>query len=116
MVTKSNWNSLPGVEIWHGAVVRQVFSGKNSMMVMNRITPAARPALHSHPHEQLSYILEGKCKFVLGDEIFDLVEGDVILIPPDVPHSLEVTGDKNVLNLDVFSPIREDYLPANPGR
>ena len=109
MAVKANWNDLPRVQV-RSSVNRRVFSGKNSMMVLNELMPGSRPSLHHHPHEQMVYIVEGTCRFVLGDETLDLEAGDVVLIPPDVPHSLEVTSDIPVLNLDVFSPIREDYL------
>jgi len=109
MKTKANWNSIRRVQARNN-VTRRVFSGKNSMMVLNELLPSSKPNLHHHPHEQLTYIVEGTCRFVLGDEVLDLMEGDVILILPNVPHSLEVTSNKPVLNLDVFSPIREDFL------
>ena len=109
MATKANFGNIGRTQVRSG-VTRRVFSGKNSMMVLNELMPSAKPSLHHHPHEQLTYIVEGTCRFVIGDETLDLVEGDVVLIPPDVPHSLEVTGQKTVLNLDIFSPIREDYL------
>ncbi len=109
MATKSNWNSIKRVQSRNN-VARRVFSGKNSMMVFNELSPSSQPNLHQHPHEQLTYIVEGTCRFVLGDEVLNMVTGDIILIPPDVPHSLEVTSKEPVLNLDVFSPIREDFL------
>ena len=109
MANKANWNSMKRVQSRNN-VTRRVFSGKNGMMVLNELLPSAQPNLHQHPHEQLTYIIEGTCRFVLGDEVLDMVAGDVILIPPDVPHSLEVTSEETVLNLDVFSPIREDFL------
>ena len=109
MATKANWNSMKQVQV-RDNVTRRVFSGKNCMMVLNKLLPSSRPKLHQHPHEQLAYIVEGTGRFVLGDEVLDMSAGDIILIPPDVPHSLEVTSKQPVLNLDVFSPIREDYL------
>jgi len=109
MAKKANWNSIKRVQARNN-VTRRVFSGKKSMMVFNELQTSSKPNLHQHPHEQLTYIVEGTCRFVLGDEGLDLVAGDVILIPPNVPHSLEVTGDRPVLNLDVFTPPREDYL------
>ena len=112
MAVRDNWENISKVEARSG-VTRRVFSGKNSMMVLNELAPLAKPSLHHHPHEQLTYIVEGSARFVLGDEVIEMAEGDVILIPPNIPHSLEVTSDKPVLNLDVFSPIREDYLPSN---
>ena len=112
MAVRDNWANISKVQARSG-VTRRVFSGEKSMMVLNELAPSAEPALHHHPHEQLTYIVEGSARFVLDDEVIELAEGDVILIPPNIPHSLEVTSSKPVLNLDVFSPIREDYLPGN---
>jgi quercetin dioxygenase-like cupin family protein len=109
MFSKANWDTIPE-ETARAGVTRKVFSGKNSMMVLNKILPSASPALHHHPHEQLTYILEGESEFVLGDEVLNLKAGDVVLVPPDVPHSSKTVSAIPVLNLDIFSPIRDDYL------
>ena len=109
MAVRANWKNIKRVQS-RNDVTRRVFSGKNCMMVINELLPTAEPNLHQHSHEQLTYIVEGTCHFVLGDETLEMVAGDVILIPPDVPHSLKVTSTTPVLNLDVFSPIREDFL------
>lgn len=106
---QGNWDSLPGVVAQKG-VIRKVFGGKNSMITYNEIKPGTAINRHSHPHEQLTYIMSGKAEFVLGDEALTLQAGDVLLVPPDVPHALKVLGGETVLNMDVFSPIREDYL------
>jgi len=113
MAITANWSSLQRVAVRDG-VNRRVFAGQNSMMVLNELMPSAKPALHRHPHEQLSYIIAGTCRFVVGDDVLDMAAGDVVLIPPDTPHALEVTGSRPVLNLDVFSPIREEYLQGFP--
>jgi len=92
---------------------RRVFSGDNVMMVMNEIQPDPKiktSPLHSHPHEQLCYMLEGTGIFWMEDEEFEVRPGDVIHIPSNVPHGMVVTGDKPVLNIDIFTPIREDFL------
>ena len=64
---------------------------------------------HSHPFEQLAYIVSGRMKFVIGDDVFEAAAGSMIRIPPNIEHYGEPIGDEPVLNLDVFSPIREDY-------
>ena len=48
-------------------------------------------------------------RFTIGDDVLDAGPGSVVRIPPDVVHCGEPIGDEIVLNLDVFSPIREDY-------
>lgn len=109
MIKKASFDSLEAVAAREG-VTRRVFSGDNSMMVINTIESFAQPALHQHPHEQLTYIIQGQCSFTLGEEVVPMNAGDVILVPPDVPHTLKPTSDETIINLDVFSPIREDYL------
>jgi quercetin dioxygenase-like cupin family protein len=109
MAVRGNWDTLTGVVARKG-VIRKVFGGKNSMMTLNEIKADTQPALHSHPHEQITYIVSGCAEFVLGDEVLQVKAGDLLLVPPDVPHSLKVVGDETVLNIDVFSPIREDYV------
>jgi quercetin dioxygenase-like cupin family protein len=102
------WDSLPKEAVRPG-VERVGFSGENVLMVMNWLQPGMDVRPHSHPFEQLAYIVSGRMKFTVGDEIFDAGPGSVIRIPPDVVHCGEPQGDEPVLNLDVFSPIRDDY-------
>lgn len=115
MAIIANWGNMSRIQGGPG-ITRRVFSGKRCMMVLNEIMPSARPSLHHHPHEQLTYIIKGSAEFILGNELMNLGEDDVVLVPPNVPHQLKVTSDEPVLNLDVFSPIREDYLAAGTGK
>jgi quercetin dioxygenase-like cupin family protein len=64
---------------------------------------------HSHPHEQVSYVAEGEILFVLGDQQTHLKAGDLYLVPPDMPHSIQQLT-KHVRLVDCFTPIREDFL------
>ena len=109
MVKAANFDDIRRVIAREG-VDRRVFSGENSTMVMNEIQTSASPAIHSHPHEQITYILEGECEFILGEETIRMGKGYVVLVPPNVKHGLRPLGDTPILNLDVFSPVREDYL------
>ena len=102
------WDKLPK-EVVRAGVERAGFRGDDVLMVMNWLTPGMETNPHSHPFEQLAYIVSGRMKFVIGDETFEAGPGSVIRIPPDVEHYGEPIGDEPVLNLDVFSPIREDY-------
>ncbi len=102
------WESLPK-ELVRSGVERVGLRGDNVLMVMNWLQPGMDVRPHSHPFEQLAYIVSGHMKFVVGDEVFHAGPGSVIRIPPDVEHCGEPIGEEPVLNLDVFSPIREDY-------
>lgn len=70
--------------------------------------------LHRHPNEQIAYILEGKLRFWFGEndeQSFDVSAGEVLVIPPNVPHRAEALED--TLDLDVFSPPRADWASGD---
>jgi len=64
---------------------------------------------HSHPHEQTGYLVQGKIRFTIAQQTFDANPGDSWCIPANTAHSAEIL--ENSLAIEVFSPVREDYLP-----
>jgi quercetin dioxygenase-like cupin family protein len=64
---------------------------------------------HHHPHEQVTYVAEGEVLFFINDEPHRLTIGDIISVPPDVPHTIQLLTAK-VRLVDAFSPIRGDFL------
>lgn len=102
------WDELAREEVRPG-VTRAGFRGDNALMVMNWLEPGMQVKPHSHPFEQLAYIVKGRMRFHIGDEVVECGPGSLVRIPPDVVHYGEPIGDETVMNLDVFSPIREDY-------
>jgi quercetin dioxygenase-like cupin family protein len=78
-------------------------------MVMNWLEPGMEVRPHSHPFEQLAYILAGRVRFTVGDEVVEVGAGEVLRIPPDVVHCGEPIGSETAINLDVFAPVRDDY-------
>lgn len=103
------WSELPREEVRPG-VSRTAFRGENSVMVMNWLEPGMEKRPHSHPFEQLAYILSGRVRFEIGEDVVEVGAGEVLRIPPDVVHCGEVMGDEVAVNLDVFAPLRADYL------
>lgn len=67
--------------------------------------------VHAHPHSQVAYVESGAFDFTVGSETRRMEAGDCVYIPPDVDHGA-VCIEAGVL-LDIFSPIREDFLPEN---
>jgi quercetin dioxygenase-like cupin family protein len=66
---------------------------------------------HSHENEQLTWVLEGRLRFRLGedgDQVVDVAAGEVLHIPPNVPHEAEALED--TLDVDVFTPPRQDWI------
>lgn len=105
-----DWNIIPGEEVRPG-VVRQVFTGKGSMLVMTEVAPGFQESPHEHPFEQLVYVVEGNVRFTLGDKEMDIEAGSVFRVPPRTPHGAQVSGSKPCRLLAVYGPPREDYLP-----
>jgi len=64
---------------------------------------------HKHPHEQTGYVVSGRMTFTMDGKDYEAEAGDSWNIPGNVEHSVKVHEDSVVI--EVFSPVREDYLP-----
>jgi quercetin dioxygenase-like cupin family protein len=64
--------------------------------------------LHSHHNEQFTYILEGALKFWIDNRVIVVKAGEVLTIPPHMPHRAEAMED--TVDLDVFTPPRADWI------
>tara|TARA_B100001123_G_C15189851_1_gene978845 strand:- start:606 stop:974 length:369 start_codon:yes stop_codon:yes gene_type:complete len=104
-----NWDEIES-EVVRPGVSRKGFRGDDVMLVMNTLEEGMELNPHSHPFEQVVYIVQGCVNFHIGDEVYNARAGSVIRIPPDIEHYAEPVGDEPVLNLDVFAPLREDYM------
>lgn len=72
--------------------------------------PAVQPdPPHSHPHEQVTYVAAGELLFFIDGTPYRLETGDMITVPPDVPHTIQLLAP-HVRLVDTFTPIREDFL------
>jgi len=82
--------------------------GQQMMSMLVEFKKGGFGTAHSHPHEQLGYIIRGKVKMILGSEEIIAVEGEQVLVPGDVPHSILALEDSLVL--ESFTPLRHDLL------
>ena len=97
-----------------GGIRRKVMSyGDQLMGVYVEFMRGSIGALHSHPHVQFTYIQKGAFRVSIGGKQQVLKTGDFYYIPTGVVHGAEALED-GVL-LDVFSPMREDFVPAAKG-
>ena len=78
------------------------------MCVENVFETGAVGALHSHPHTQLTYIVSGRFRFTVGDEVYEVSAGDTLLKKDGVVHGC-VALEGGVM-LDFFTPMREDFV------
>lgn len=104
----ANLYEIPRETVRRG-VERAGFRGSDFITVMNWLTPGMEVKPHKHPFEQVAIIVQGRVRFHVGDEVYEAGPGSAIRIPGDVMHYAEPLGDEVALNLDIFSPIREDY-------
>ncbi len=72
--------------------------------------PAAQPdPPHSHPHQQITYVAEGELLFFVDGEPHRLDPGDLITIPANAPHTVQILS-RHARLVDTFTPIRTDFL------
>jgi quercetin dioxygenase-like cupin family protein len=106
-------DEVKAVELANGVQLKLV-SGEKAMMSFVTLEPGSVVPLHSHPHEQLGTMLEGELTLYMGSlnpEDGRLIrKGDTYVIPGGVLHGARATGSTPCVALDVFSPIREDYV------
>lgn len=84
-------------------------AGEHMMLSLVEFEPNAVVEEHSHPHEQMGMMIEGRAHFFIGDEEQVLGPGQMYRIPGGVKHRV-VALDAPVKALDFFYPIREQYL------
>ncbi|PWT84393.1 MAG: cupin domain-containing protein [Blastocatellia bacterium] len=89
-------------------VSRKIVTGEREMLAQVYLKRGCLVPMHSHPSEQMTYILQGALKFLIGGEEITVREGEVLHIPASVEHQAEALED--TFELDVFSPIRLDWL------
>jgi len=84
--------------------------GERMMMVLNTTLPGHTVPLHSHPQEQVGMVYSGKAILRIGDEQRVVQRGDFYCIPANVPHSDTALGDESFVMLDIFYPVRKDFI------
>lgn len=109
-VTFHRWADMPKEKVTD-QISRRLVTGQQMMLAHVYLAKGAIVPKHQHHNEQLTYILEGALRFWIGDEgteVMDLRAGEVLHIPSNVWHRAEALED--TLDVDVFSPPREDWL------
>lgn len=92
-----------------GGLTRKVGAYSDNMMCVEvRFETGTVAALHSHPHEQITYVVSGKFEFVVGDKTYIVSAGDSLYKQPDIVHG--ATCLEAGMLLDFFTPHREDFL------
>mgnify|MGYP006304433623 CR=1 FL=1 len=96
-----------------GITKKTLVYGDNTLMTEFRLNAGSTLPRHSHPHEQTGYLVRGRMRLTIGAETFDVAPGDSWCVPGGVEHGAEV--DEAAVAVEVFAPVREDYLPEAAG-
>ncbi len=89
-------------------ISRKIVTGAREMLAQIYLKKGALVPSHSHESEQITYVLQGALQFLIGGETLIVREGEVLTIPSWVVHQAEALED--TFELDLFSPIRQDWL------
>jgi quercetin dioxygenase-like cupin family protein len=109
-----NWSTIPVEQLGKG-IVRQMIHGERLMICRLTLAPGTVTAAHDHVHEQMTIVERGRVRFVLGtgEKVFG--PGDILLLPSGFWHGATML-DEEVVLIDIFSPIREEFLEAAAGK
>jgi quercetin dioxygenase-like cupin family protein len=109
-VSHHRWDRIPE-EPLKGTITRRLVTGERMMIAHVYLKKGDDVPRHSHENEQLTYILQGALQFWFGandERELTVRAGEVIVIPSNVPHRALALED--TLDVDVFSPPRQDWL------
>jgi len=105
-----NWDAIE-LETVNPHMRRRIVTGERMTVARIYFNDGFLVPLHSHENEQITQVISGVLRFTFGDdhgETIDVGPGDVVVIPPHVPHQALCIGE--VEEMDMWSPRREDWL------
>jgi quercetin dioxygenase-like cupin family protein len=103
-----NWSDVPVERIADG-IERQMVWGERLMVCRLSFAPRVVTAVHTHPHEQITLVERGRVLFTVDGEERVAAAGDVLYFPSNRSHGATMLEEAVVL-VDIFSPVREDFL------
>lgn len=106
----TKWSDVE-IEPLNPLIGRQMVVGNNIMVARVLLKKGALVPLHSHHNEQVTYVLEGALRFTIEGREITVHTGEVLCIPPNVPH--EAVAVEDTVDLDIFNPPRQDWLDKN---
>lgn len=101
------WNDIAPEQL-NPLLTRQFVTGEQAMLARIVLRKGCIVPEHSHPNEQIAFILEGALRFNLPGETHVVHAGEILVIPADVPHSAEALED--TVDFDLFAPPRQDWI------
>jgi quercetin dioxygenase-like cupin family protein len=106
MFYKNNNNGYK--QVLNGIKLKTLVYGDKTLFTEFQMEKGSQLPSHAHPQEQTGYLITGRIRLFIGDEIFEVEPGDSWCVLSNVEHRAEILADS--VAIEVFSPIREDYL------
>jgi unsaturated pyranuronate lyase len=103
-----NWADVPVEKIEEG-IERQMIVGEQLMVCRLRIAPGVVTPAHDHPHEQITIVEQGRVLFTIENEERVMQAGAILHFPSGCWHGATML-DEEVILIDIFTPIRQDFL------
>jgi quercetin dioxygenase-like cupin family protein len=108
--THHRWSDIEPEQL-NPLVTRQYVVGTRTMLARLVLKKGAHVPLHHHFHEQMSHVVEGALKFIVDGEEVQVRAGEILCLPPHVPH--EVVALEDSVALDIFNPPRQDWIDGD---
>ena len=96
-------------EVLPGIKLKTLVYGEKTLFTEFRMDAGSVLPRHAHIHEQTGYLIEGKIRLTIGEQVFEVEKGDSWSIPGNMEHSAEILKDS--VAIEVFSPVRDEYIP-----
>ncbi len=109
-MTVYDWNKISLEEVTP-FFARRVIHTAGMTIAQLELKKGGHVSLHHHINEQVSMVETGKLAFHMGGKVITLGPGESLVIPPNLPHSVDVIEDSFVT--DLFTPRREDWISGN---
>jgi quercetin dioxygenase-like cupin family protein len=104
------WNDIPE-DALNPLAGRKALHGSAITVARFRFDKGNQVAMHHHANDQVTIVQSGAVRMVVGEEVLQMKAGDMIHVPPDVPHGNEALEDTVII--EVFSPVREDWIKGD---
>lgn len=101
-------DDVEGSEAFPGLTRRVLAFNENIMLTEHTMEKGSEFPRHSHPHDQLAYLISGHIRVSAGDRVFEASSGDSFVLRGGIEH--QVWALERSVALDIFTPVREDYL------
>jgi quercetin dioxygenase-like cupin family protein len=101
-------------QVAQGIQMKTLVYGEKTLLAEFRMTGGSRLPRHAHPQEQSGHLIAGRIRLTIGEETREMGPGDSWNVPSNLEHGAEILADS--IAVEVFAPVREDYLPVKGKR